>query len=106
MITVTMDGVDAETKAEFVKYMEMFKSWGKQGDEGFYMELNAAEAEEVYKSSTQMIETPTHIVIQAQALMGDPLYTQQMEEEGRSPSPPRIGFAGPVIKYVIYVGLL
>ena len=92
-----MDPVEPEVKAEFMKYMDIFKSWGKQGDEGFYMKLSPAEADEVLRSSTQIVQ-PTHLIIQTQPMVTMEMQNYTGEEEGRSPSPPRIGFAGPVIK--------
>lgn len=99
MITITMEGVDPETKIEFLKYMDIFKSHGKQGDEGFYMELSPNECDEILRSSTQKVTQQTQFVLQQTTQMvSDHIYSQQGEEECRSPSPPRIGFAGPIIK--------
>ena len=98
MITVIMNKVETTMIVEFQKYMDMFKSWGKQGDEAFFMELTEQEADEVRKQSLSKIVVP-HVGVGT--MVQDHEYSQQDEERSRSPSPPRIGFVGHVVKYVI-----
>lgn len=98
MVTVFLKKIDIETQVQFQKHMDTFKSWGKQGDEGFFMELSAEESEEIMKQSTA--PRKTQYITVAPIMMGDHQYSQQENEDrqSRSPSPPKIGFAGPIIK--------
>ncbi|KAL4233107.1 Sentrin-specific protease 6 [Mactra antiquata] len=104
LITIVMDQLDAETKQEFQNYMELFKSWGKQGDEAYFMELSQTEADEIFRQIT----TTQRLTIVSSAQMpvvSDHVYSSQHNEEDRqsdrSPSP-RIGFVGPIIKLLTY----
>ncbi|WAR07187.1 SENP6-like protein [Mya arenaria] len=51
------------TSKKFQRYMELFKSHGKQGDEGFFMELSEEEAEDVFKQTLQNAATVPQIMV-------------------------------------------
>ncbi|KAH3889282.1 uncharacterized protein LOC127849189 [Dreissena polymorpha] len=98
MVTIVMGKVDTETHAEFRKYMELFKSKGKHGDESFYMELSREEADDVFSQTVTVHRMPPMI---RHAAIVNQKYSQG-EENNRSPSPPKIGFEGPVVKLLTY----
>ena len=87
MITVLLDSVDNSHVYEFGRVMEIYRKCGHVLDSSFYLELNDEEADEVLKQSTQPM---------SQSNAGEGQYTYM--EEGRSPSPPKIGFVGPIVK--------
>ena len=102
-----MDMVDRDTQIDFNKLMDTFKSWGKQGDEAFFMELSGEEANEILKQSTKKVPVQyvsVSLPLAQQTQVGDHQYSQQQgadDERGaqsRSPTPPRMGFVGPIIK--------
>ncbi|XP_052811535.1 sentrin-specific protease 6-like isoform X2 [Mya arenaria] len=104
MVTIFLDKIDVDTQVEFQRYMELFKSHGKQGDEGFFMELSEEEAEDVFKQTLQNAATVPQgqMRVIGMAQVTDHGYSQPDEENSRSPSPPKIGFVGPVVRLLTY----
>ena len=91
MITVLLDSVDNKTVYEFGRVMEIYRKCGHVLDSSFYLELNDEEADEVLKQSTKPMSQSN--------LVADHQYTFMEEgHHSRSPSPPKIGFVGPVVK--------
>ena len=93
MVTVLLDTVDNKTVYEFGRVMEIYRKCGHVMDSSFYLELNDEEADEILKQSTSVT------AVQQNNLVADHQYTF-MEEEGytHSPSPPKMGFVGPIVK--------
>ena len=97
MITIVMDQLAVETRLDFQKYMELFKSRGKQGDEAFFMELSKEEADEIFRLSASVNRVQQGMATTGRVI--DHGYSQAEEDRqsDRSPSP-KIGFVGPIIK--------
>ena len=91
MITVLLDSVDNKTVYEFGRVMEIFRKFGHVMDSSFYLELNDEEADEVLKQASKNIPSQQNNVVT------DHQYTF-MEDDRHSPSPPKMGFVGPIIK--------
>jgi hypothetical protein len=93
MIIIVMD----QLPVHFKKYMELFKSWGKQGDEAFLMELSKEEAEEIFRQSTIVHRVQQGVATSANVM--DHGYSQAEEDRqsDRYPSP-KIGFVCPIVK--------